>query len=230
MRLIVRFFAFFFHHLYHGLAFTYDAVAAIVSFGQWIEWTKTVLPFIEGTRILELGHGPGHLQRTLLKSVSARSEKSPDFSLVVGLDESSQMGRIARRRLLQSGCARHNLARGLAQSLPFRAETFDSVVSTFPAEYIFDPRTLTEARRVLRDGGRFIVLPAGWPKGRLLAWLYRVTGESPAEAREIVREKARQPFVRAGFETETHLLDAPAGTLLLIAATKRKELNVEEIT
>ena len=63
MRLIARFLNFFFHHLYHGLAFAYDLVAAIVSFGQWNEWTKTIIPYIEGTLLLELGHGPGHLQR-----------------------------------------------------------------------------------------------------------------------------------------------------------------------
>ena len=56
----------FFHLLYHPFAFTYDLVAAVVSFGQWKNWGQSILPFIDGTRILELGHGPGHLQRFLL--------------------------------------------------------------------------------------------------------------------------------------------------------------------
>ena len=61
MNLIQRFMRFFFHLLYHPFAFTYDLVAATVSFGDWKNWVYSILPFINGTRILELGHGPGHL-------------------------------------------------------------------------------------------------------------------------------------------------------------------------
>ncbi len=232
MRLIARLLNFFYHHLYHGLAFTYDAVAAVVSFGQWVEWTKTTLPFIEGTRILELGHGPGHLQRILLET---RSAKSPDFAqsretldsedkpLILGLDESTQMGCLARRRLLHSGYAQPNLTRGLGQSLPFPAETFDSIVAAFPADYIFAAQTASEARRVLRNGGRLIVLPVAWPKNRFLTWLYRVTNEAPSEALNVVKAKIGQPFARAGFEVSVETLEVKSSVLLIVLARKIAE-------
>jgi ubiquinone/menaquinone biosynthesis C-methylase UbiE len=50
------------------------------------------------------------------------------------------------------------LARGRAQALPFPDETFDGVVSTFPAEFILERATVEEAIRVLRPGGRFVVV------------------------------------------------------------------------
>lgn len=213
MRLIARLLNFFFHHLYHGLAFIYDLVAWMVSFGQWIEWTKTVIPFIHGTRVLELGHGPGHLQRIFL-----------DLGLfAVGLEESTQMGNLAHRRLLQSGYAQARLTRGLGQSLPFPAETFDSIVATFPAPYIAEARTLSEARRVLRSGGRLIVLPAAWPKNRLLQWLYRVTGESPAEGADILKEKTAALLIRAGFDTRVEILELKSSVLLIAIAQKPTE-------
>ncbi len=213
MHLIARLLKIFYHHLYHGFAFTYDAVAAVVSFGHWIEWTKTTLPFIQGKRVLELGHGPGHLQRILLDQ----------GFFVVGLDKSAQMGRLVHRRLVRAGIASPRLTRGIAQALPIQTGTFDSIVSSFPAEYIFDPRTLSEAHRVLRTGGRLIILPAAWPKSLPLKWLYRVTGESPAEGMDVLRGKISQPFLRAGFEVSIKILEVKSSMLLIVLAQKPAE-------
>ncbi len=195
----------FFYLLYHPFAFFYDWVAAFVSFGRWRDWIQETLPYVEGTRVLELGHGPGHLQLALRR----RGFDS------YGLDESANMGRIAARRL--SG---PKLARGLAQALPFASGCFDSVVSTFPTEYIFDSRALAEIKRTLRAGGRLIVLPVVFPRDGFLKWLYRFTGESPAELSEALAEKLKQPFAAAGFSAEVQTLEAPRGVLLVILARK----------
>lgn len=208
--LILRFLRFYFHHLYHSLAFTYDLVAAAISFGQWNNWIEVVLPHIKGKRVLELGYGPGHLQGRLLGQGAS----------TFGLDESAQMGRIARRRILHAGETHANLTRGLGQALPFPARSFDSLVATFPAEYILEKETLSEAQRVLRDGGRFILLPAVWPKNWLLHWLYRITGESPSASPEITGKEWDQSFHRAGFEAKAEICDVKSGILLLIIAVK----------
>jgi ubiquinone/menaquinone biosynthesis C-methylase UbiE len=50
-----------FHLLYHQFAFTYDAVAWFVSLGQWQAWGQAALKRVRGPRVLEIGHGPGHL-------------------------------------------------------------------------------------------------------------------------------------------------------------------------
>ena len=206
MRIVKTFLRFFFKLLYHEFAFTYDLVAAAVSFNRWKDWTREILPLIEGTRILELGHGPGHLQRLLRR----------DGWFAVGIDESSQMGRLARRNT--EGNA--NLTRGLAQQLPFASGSFDTIVSTFPSEYIFDPRTLAEARRCLMERGRLTVLPAAMPKSRVLEWLYKFTGESPSESEEVVKKKLQEPFIRAGFATEIKIIDLRSSRLIIIIAEK----------
>jgi len=196
----------FFKLLYHQFAFAYDLVAAAVSFNRWKDWVVEVVPFIEGTRILEIGHGPGHLQRILLSR----------NLVAVGIDESSQMGLLGRHNT--RGVAR--LTRGLAQHLPFRSESFDSIVSTFPSEYIFDDRTLAEVKRCLSDGGRFVVLPIALPKNRFLDWLFKVTGEAPSEAMDVMKSKLTEPFVKAGFETEVRTLDVGSSLLLVVVAKK----------
>lgn len=201
-----KFMQVFFHLLYHPFAFTYDLVAAVVSFGQWKNWGRSILPFISGTHILELGHGPGHLQRFLLNR---------NLTLFA-IDESAQMGKIAKRRI---GAAQ-KLSRGLAQSLPYQNESFDCIISTFPTEYIFNPQTLSEVKRVLRNGGRLIVLPAAWPKSGLLQWLYKITGENQGSLDEIIKTRMEQPFKNAGFQTEIKIIEVKSGRLLMVIANK----------
>lgn len=195
---------FFFHLLYHPFAFTYDLVAWVVSFGKWNDWVFSIFPLIKGTRILELGHGPGHLQRFLL-----------DRGLnPVAIDESTQMGRLARRRL----GVKQKLVRALSQSLPYPSGYFDTVVSTFPSEYIFDGRTLSEIKRVLRNSGRLIVLPAAFPSNGFLKWLYKVTGESPERLDEALKERLTRPFEQTGFETEMQIMELKSSRLVVLVA------------
>ncbi|MBK6646800.1 MAG: methyltransferase domain-containing protein [Anaerolineales bacterium] len=195
---------FFYFLLYHPLAFTYDLVAWVVSFGKWNDWVLSIFPLIEGTRILELGHGPGHLQRFLLDR-----GLSP-----VALDESTQMGRLAKRRL----GGKHKLARGLAQSLPFPTDHFDTVVSTFPSEYIFEAETLAEIRRVLTPAGRLVILPVAFPSNGFLKWLYKVTGETPEELDNALKERVQQAFEKAGFEMEAQVKETKESRLVILLA------------
>ncbi|MEJ2350474.1 MAG: hypothetical protein P8Y03_11865 [Anaerolineales bacterium] len=64
-RLISTLLRFFFYLLYGSLAWTYDWVAGFVSQGLWQEWVLEVAADCHGPKVLELGHGPGHLQKAL---------------------------------------------------------------------------------------------------------------------------------------------------------------------
>jgi ubiquinone/menaquinone biosynthesis C-methylase UbiE len=162
-----------FHLLYNQLAFTYDLVAAVVSFGQWKLWGRTALDRVRGDRVLELGHGPGHLLIALARSGRLRP---------IGIDLSPHMGRLAQKKLRHAKISVPQV-RCRSQSLPFRSNTFDSCVATFPTEYIVDPKTVWEIRRVTTDRGRLVIVAGAQigdrkPSARLIDWLYRVTGQS----------------------------------------------------
>ena len=165
------FLRFFFKHLYSTLAWSYDAVAWLVSLGQWSNWQTVGLVALPQGAILELGHGPGHIL-----VAADRSGR-----IAYGVDASAQMSRLARRRLSQAGMELR-LARATAQALPFAPAVFDGVISTFPTEYIMDPASLVEAGRVTKPGGKIVLILIGISTGRswierFAAWVFRVTGQ-----------------------------------------------------
>jgi ubiquinone/menaquinone biosynthesis C-methylase UbiE len=213
--LLHRFLRFVFQRFYHGFAWTYDFVAAAVSLGQWKAWVACALPYIEGRRVLEIGHGPGHLQLLLRREIG---------SAIIGLDESVQMGRLARRALARGGYAEPNLSRGLAQALPFESGCFDTVVSTFPAEYIFEPQTLQEVKRVLSVNGHFILVPAAWIVGgkaleRAAAWLFRATDQSPHLPVARFASELRERLEATGFSSAFETVQVKSSEVLVVIAS-----------
>lgn len=132
--------------LYHELAWAYDAAAWLVSLGRWSIWRRQVLAHVRGPRVLELGPGTGHL----LAEMAGRGWQ------VVGLEPSLQMQRVMGRTLARRG-ARVARLRGRAEALPFADGAFDTIVSTFPAQYILSADTFREAARVLCPGGRLVI-------------------------------------------------------------------------
>jgi ubiquinone/menaquinone biosynthesis C-methylase UbiE len=203
----------FFHLLYHPLSWTYDLVASVVSIGRWQQWTASAVQRLAGPRVLELGFGPGHLQAHMQRS----------GLIAHGLDESRQMARQARCRLLDENLS-PRIARGLAQYLPYAGQSFDSVVATFPTLYITDPRTLAEIRRVLRPGGRLVVLMAAWITGnslreRLIRRIYQITQQVPPD--DVPLESLIAPYGKAGFQARIRFIETPGARLLFIESESK---------
>ncbi len=143
-----------FESLYGPFAWAYDWVSSTFFMGQWRWWQRAAIPHLTGPRVLEVGMGTGNLQADL---AGAGFE-------VWGIDASPQMLRQARSKARRLGLLSNRMLKARAQALPFPASYFNSVVSTFPSEYIADPQTLAELRRVLRPGGALVIVPGGWLK------------------------------------------------------------------
>jgi SAM-dependent methyltransferase len=138
-----------FELLYRNRAL-YWLASTIPFAGQWRTWQRLVLPWLTGTRVLEVGCGTG----TLLADMAQTGYSC------AAIDRSPQMVAAARRELRHRGIAPGvaEVRQGIVQHLPYAGASFDSVISTFPTDYIADPAALREIARVLRPGGRLIVV------------------------------------------------------------------------
>ena len=99
-------------------------------------------------RLLDIGTGTGRIAELL----SGKADH------VVALDKSPEMLRLARARLQNLPFEGWELVQGDFGALPFRAETFDTVVFHHVLHYAHEPASvLQEAARVCRPGGRIVI-------------------------------------------------------------------------
>ena len=201
-----------FRLLYNELAWTYDLVSWVVSLGAWREWQLASLSFVKGTTVLEIAHGPGHM---LLAMKRAGFE-------VTGLDLSAYMSQQARHHLQKANLSLP-LLRGAAQALPLADNTFDTVLTTFPTDFVLESATLTAVFRVLKPNGRFVVMPSGYLTGnnfihRSIEWLYAITGQRQTAVTHW--EPISQRFTAAGFSVSIHNITLENSIALVIVAQK----------
>jgi ubiquinone/menaquinone biosynthesis C-methylase UbiE len=165
--IIRRFWRLAFSALYYPLAPLYDRISAFFFLGQWAKWQASVIPRIQGKRVLEVGCGTGSLLTLLLR----RGYKA------VGVDASPAMLKQAHRKLVKAGLD-GRILRARAQNLPFPDESFETVVCTFPSEYILQPESLQEIARVLYPGGRLVIVDTAIlkPFNRRAKFLIRLYG------------------------------------------------------
>jgi len=120
----------------------YEIICSLYEWGGLAEWREWLAAGARG-RVLDLGTGTGRNLPLLPRGTTA-----------VGLDPSLDALRRARKR-----APAIPLVAGRAEALPFRAGTFDTVLSGLVFCSVGDvPRGLDEAKRVLRPGGALRML------------------------------------------------------------------------
>ena len=169
---------------YTAFARLYDV--AVRRLPVWRSWIERALPHIEGARVLEVSFGTGHL----LTRCAGRFETH-------GIDYNRAMVQTARQNLRRAG-ATAALVRGSVEQLPYRDGWFDSLVNTMAFSGYPDGRkALGEMKRVLRDGGKLVLVDFTFPADRnplgiLIAKLWQSSGD-------VIRDMA-QLLGELGFE------------------------------
>ena len=129
----------------------YDWVSRVGFAGEWARWQRVALRYTTTGPTLELGFGTGDLLPHLIAQGLAP----------VGLERSARMIARTRQKLHRAGLPLPPLVRGEVGALPFPAESFGSVVATFPSGWVVAPGPLAEVARVLRPGGTAVFVIGG---------------------------------------------------------------------
>jgi len=157
--------------MFGRIARRYDLLNHLLSFNLDRRWRRAAARELApepGQRLLDLCGGTGDL------TLELSSHGRPD--LVVCCDFSHPMLTLAaekfRRRGLSRGCLVLE-ADGL--KLPFPDASFDGVTAAFGVRNLENLETgLREIHRVLRPGGRFVILEFSTPTAPVLSGLYRL--------------------------------------------------------
>jgi ubiquinone/menaquinone biosynthesis C-methylase UbiE len=155
--------------LYTRFANLYDT--AVKTLPVWKAWLGGAIPHIQGPRVLEVSFGTGYL----LTRYAAHFE-------TYGIDYNRKMVQTARKNLKRAGVSAC-LRQGDVESLPYEDESFDSVVNTMSfSGYPDGAKAMGEMHRVLKEGGRLILIDVNYPSdgswlGTVLVNLWKLTGD-----------------------------------------------------
>ena len=140
--------------VFDSVASKYDLMNDLMSLGAhraWKAYAVAVANVRSGDKVLDIAGGTGDLALAFAKKVGASGE-------VVHTDINEAMLRTGRDRLLDEGLVLPSIVCD-AERLPFAAEGFDLVSVAFGLRNMtHKERALAEMCRVLRPGGRLLVL------------------------------------------------------------------------
>ena len=156
--------------MFGAIAPRYDFLNRMLSFGIDRRWrTKAVrlLTYHEGSRILDVATGTGDVALEIAR-------QTPDSVSITGADFCKEMVDLGVVKVAASPYAdRIDLRVAPCEDLPFANDTFDSITIAFGIRNVVDRQLgLAEMWRVLRPGGRVIILEFSTPRSLVFRQLY----------------------------------------------------------
>jgi ubiquinone/menaquinone biosynthesis C-methylase UbiE len=143
------------HHPFHDYSHAreYDRMASRSDFrGQLAEKLEEVLELSGSEFVLDIATGTGRFASPLAERLTTGA--------VCGIDGAEAMLRVGREEIEKALFARYFQVIGVAQSLPFATGSFERAFVAFAFHHFGDDSEgiAREAHRVLKPGGRFVIL------------------------------------------------------------------------
>jgi len=158
-------------NLFNNIAPTYDFLNHLLSLRRDVYWRKMAVREFKGSNgwMLDIATGTGDVAIEMIGQENHERK-------VFGFDFSGPMLRRAREKLSKKGVHRKvALGLGDALSLPFRKNTFNGVMIAFGLRNIMEKeQALSEMVRVVKPGGKVVVLEFTFPQKGLMRRLYPI--------------------------------------------------------
>jgi len=140
--------------VFHSVAQKYDIMNDVMSAGMHRLWKKFAVEISgvkAGDRVLDIAGGSGDLTKLFAKKVGPTGE-------VILTDINASMLGVGRDRMIDAGLSVPTMQCN-AEQLPFADNSFDCVIVAFGLRNMtHKDRALAEMQRVLKQGGRLLVL------------------------------------------------------------------------
>ena len=156
--------------VFHSVAARYDIMNDVLSGGMhrlWKRFTIELSGVRRGNKVLDIAGGTGDLARKFSSLVGPEGE-------VVLADINASMLKVGRDRLLDKGVSGNiNFVQADAEKLPFPDNLFDVVTIAFGLRNVTHKEdALRSMLRVLKPGGRLLILEFSKPSNPLLSKFY----------------------------------------------------------
>lgn len=156
--------------VFHSVASSYDLMNDLMSAGIHRLWKRMTIEMSgvrRGHKVLDIAGGTGDLAAKFSRIVGAEGQ-------VVLADINDSMLKVGRDRLMDRGVVSNiQFAQANAQYLPFPDNTFDLVTIAFGLRNVTDKAmALRSMNRILKPGGKLLVLEFSKPTSSLLSKIY----------------------------------------------------------
>lgn len=164
------------HGMFSSVPPSYDLINHLVTWGMDRRWRRLAARLClekNSKRILDLGCGTGDLSVHLARLAKEDVQ-------IAGLDYSATMLELARRKAIRAGVAeRVKFVNGEASNLPFPDDYLDCVGISFAFRNLTYKTPLrmphlAEVKRVLKPGGRYVIVESSQPKNPVIRTLFHL--------------------------------------------------------
>ncbi|MBL4819087.1 MAG: bifunctional demethylmenaquinone methyltransferase/2-methoxy-6-polyprenyl-1,4-benzoquinol methylase UbiE [Deltaproteobacteria bacterium] len=156
--------------IFNQIAHRYDFLNRLLSLGLDQYWRKQAISFLPKSpnlKVLDIATGTADLALMM-------AQRHDHIERVVGVDIAKDMLQIGRRKVKEAGlCDKIHLDTGDALKLEFPNESFDAVTVAFGLRNMPNQaEAVREMRRVVKPGGRLIILEFSMPKHPIFRLIY----------------------------------------------------------
>ena len=146
--------------MFDTISGNYDGLNRVISLGIDQKWRKKVVNLVAETKpeaILDIATGTGDLAIQFAEKIPAKK--------IIGLDLSEGMLSIARKKVAGNTQYKNvEFTKGDSEALPFEANSFDAITVSFGIRnFEHLEKGLSEILRVLKPGGKFVILETSVP-------------------------------------------------------------------